>query len=79
MIVSTAPQASGALYAGKDVTPGRLGDVRLLPAHERDRQLGIAKSRCRVEKIGNGFSLGPDTQPATNVAACCKQKVAVTS
>jgi hypothetical protein len=30
------------------------------------------KSRRRVEKIGDGFSRGHDTQPATNVAMCSK-------
>ena len=37
---------------------------------------GETKSRRRVEKIGDGFSLGHYTEPATSVAAYSKEAVA---
>jgi hypothetical protein len=56
-------------------------DVRFTAALGDKRTFGYGqrKSRRRVEKIGDGFSHGHDTQPAINVAVCCKQKVAVSS
>jgi len=60
-------ESAEAVYRG-----GRL--IACFP-RERDRQLGILKSRRRVEKIGGGSRLGHDTQPEIIVTACREQKV----
>jgi hypothetical protein len=58
-------ESAEAVYRG-----GRL--IACFP-RERDRQLGIPKSRRRVEKIGGGSHLGHDTQPEIILTACHKR------